>query len=476
MANQFGLIGLGVMGSNLARNIGRNGFSTSVYNYTPELTRAFMRDHGGEAAFTAFEDLPAFVQSLARPRRILIMIQAGEPVDSMLGALLPLLEKGDIVIDGGNSNFLDTERRVGVALGKGVHFVGMGISGGEEGALHGPSLMPGGSEEAYHLLEPILKKIAAKSDSGPCVAYMGKSGAGHYVKMVHNGIEYGDMQLIAEAYQMLKTGLGMPAREIAQIFTEWNKGPLKSYLIEITAKIVAFPDDGGGSGPLVDKILDRAGQKGTGKWTIASALEQAVAVPTMAAAVDARILSAAKSERTAAAKLYAPIKKTPKMKPYAGFTDKIAKALYASKICSYAQGFALLAAAGKDRGYGIRLGEVARIWKNGCIIRAEFLDLIRKAYDRKPDLANLTMDPDFAVELSGSYDAWREALIFSYVQNVPSPATAASFAYFSSYTTETLPANLIQAQRDYFGAHTYERVDKPGVFHTLWIEGAEKRV
>ena len=372
------------------------------------------------------------------------------------------------MIDGGNSLHTDTERRCQAAAAAGVHFVGMGVSGGEEGALWGPSLMPGGAEESWRSLEPVLKKIAATSDSGPCVAYMGRGGAGHFVKMVHNGIEYGDMQLISESYQLLKQGLGLSSRETAQVFTEWNAGPLQSYLIEITARIVDFPD--GDGVPLVDRILDKAGQKGTGRWTIEAALAEGVAIPTIAAAVDARALSSIKEERVKAAQAYPQLRRRSAAQPAAISAAKIASALYASKICSYAQGFALLGATGRSRNYGLNLSEIARIWKGGCIIRAKFLDTIRTAFGREPGLSNLLLDAGFATEMTGAYDAWREVLIFAYAQGIPVPAMGASFAYFNSYVSDKLPANLIQAQRDYFGAHTYERTDKPGVFHTQWAD------
>ena len=454
MNSDFGVIGLAVMGRNLALNIERNGFWVSVFNHTPDLTHAFLNGDGRGKKIVAAEDISKFVSSLKKPRRILMMIKAGKPVDSVMESLRPILEKGDIVIDGGNSHFKDTERRCHALEPLGIHFVGMGVSGGEEGALWGPSLMPGGSPQAYEKIEDVLDKISAKVDSGPCLSYIGRGGAGHFVKMVHNGIEYGDLQLIAECYDLLKKGMGLSNPQIAQVFRQWNRGVLKSYLVEITGRIVDFPDDQAPKGELIDQILDTAEQKGTGKWTLEAAIEEAVPVPTIWAAVDARILSGLKSQRREASALYSTIQKPTKYKPDKKFTDRIAQALYASKISAYAQGFALMAQADQNRSYGLRLSEIARIWKGGCIIRAKLLDGIRQAIQTHPVLPNLLLDPTFREELLSAYDAWREVVTFALVNAIPVPAMSASLAYFNTYVTERLPANLIQAQRDYFGAHT----------------------
>ncbi len=396
------------------------------------------------------------------------MVQAGAGTDAIIEQIEPLLDTGDILIDGGNSYFRDTERRLDRFEGSGIHYLGMGISGGEEGALWGPSIMPGGDRQAYAVLEPILKTIAAQTDSGPCVDYMGERSAGHFVKMCHNGIEYGDMQLIAESYDILRNGLGLSPTEIADTFAEWNRGELQSYLIEITAKIAAFPDDRGSGGVLIDRILDSAGQKGTGVWTSKTALELGVPVPTITASVDARLMSVLKPERVRAAQLYPA-------SPSASLPDKkeavanIRAALYASKICSYAQGFALMRAASQDFGYGLNYGATARIWKGGCIIRAVFLDRIREAFEEQPGLPNLLMAPSFQREIVERIDAWRAAVSLAIRLGLAVPDMSASLAYFDAYRRERLPANLIQGQRDYFGAHTYRRTDIDGVFHTNWL-------
>ena len=467
MQSDIGIIGLGVMGSNLARNIERNGFSVAVYNYEPEMRESFLAKFGAGHEFQGAETLAALVERTERPRRILMMIKAGSPVDSVIEQLEPLLEEGDILIDGGNSHYPDTDRRI-ARLGKsGVHFVGMGVSGGEEGALNGPSLMPGGDPRMYERLRPILEKIAAQVDTGPCVTYCGKGSAGHFVKMVHNGIEYGDMQLIAEAYDLLRHGIGLDPGQISTIFDEWNRGDLQSFLIEITARIVSFPDDRGGEGILLDQIVDAAGQKGTGKWTTITALELGVAIPTITAAVDARVLSSMKPLRQRLSGMYPD-----RGKSFRGdlgqAVEDVRGALFASKICSYAQGFDLLRTASEEMGYGIRLDELARIWKGGCIIRAAFLDQIRAGYRRDPKLDNLLLDSHFAAELASREEAWRRVVESGAALGLPTPAILASLAYFDMLRRDRGPANLIQAQRDLFGAHTYQRVDREGTFHTDW--------
>jgi 6-phosphogluconate dehydrogenase len=469
MAGQaFGIIGLEVMGRNIALNIERNGFPIAVYNRTYAKTEHFLTDLAKGKNARGARTVPEFVQLLDRPRRILIMVKAGAPVDAVIEELKPHLTPGDIVIDGGNSLFTDTERRVATLAPTGIRFFGMGVSGGEEGALWGPSLMPGGDPESYRHLEPILTKIAAKSDSGPCVTYVGHKGAGHFVKMVHNGIEYGDMQLISEAYDLLKTIAGLDNAKLQQVFTEWNTGDdLKSFLIEITARVINFADPDGTSKPLVEVILDKAGAKGTGKWTTQNALDLGVAIPTITAAVDARNISSLKQERQAASKLLTGPARNPQLAT-PNFINDVRAALYCSKVCSYAQGYAMMAAADKQFGFGLNMVEIARIWKAGCIIRAAFLDEIMKAFKEEPALPNLLLAKRFREAINARQEAWRRVLTTATNAGVPTPAFAASLAYYDSYRRERLPANLIQAQRDFFGAHTYERLDKPGVFHTQW--------
>jgi 6-phosphogluconate dehydrogenase len=412
--------------------------------------------------------LEEFVQSLERPRKILIMVKAGAPVDAVIEQLKPLLDEGDILIDGGNSLYSDTQRRAKDLESAKFTFIGMGVSGGEEGALNGPSLMPGGTQSAYQYLEPILTKIAAQVDDGPCVTYIGPGGAGHYVKMVHNGIEYGDMQLIAEAYDLLKNVGGLNQQQLHEVFAAWNQtDELNSYLIEITADIFTKNDPDTGL-PLVELIVDAAGQKGTGRWTVMEALELGVGIPTITAAVNARIMSSIKGERmNAAQQLSGPSIQ------FSGnqqeFINKVRDALYCSKMCSYAQGMALLAAASKTYEYNLNLGECARIWKGGCIIRAGFLNKIKKAFDDQPDLANLLLAPEFKQSILDRQSAWRDIIMDAARYGIAVPAFSASLDYFDSYRRSSLPQNLTQAQRDYFGAHTYERVDKAGVFHTEWM-------
>jgi 6-phosphogluconate dehydrogenase len=469
MAKQnFGLIGLAVMGENLALNVERNGFSVSVYNRTTEKVDEFMGGRAQGKNFFGAHSIEEFVTSLDRPRRILVMVKAGAPVDAVIDQLVPLLDPHDMIIDGGNSLYTDTERRVQGLESKGLSFIGMGVSGGEEGALNGPSLMPGGSENAYQEIEPIVTKIAAQVDDGPCVTYIGPGGSGHYVKMVHNGIEYGDMQLIAEAYDLLKNVLGLNHQELHEIFGEWNQTEeLNSFLIEITTDIFTKldPDTGG---PLVELILDAAGQKGTGRWTVVSALELGVSIPTITAAVNARIISSYKPERIEAAKVLTGPSAT-----FSGdaklFISQVRDALYCSKICSYAQGMALIGKASQEYFNNILdLGEIARIWKGGCIIRAGFLNKIKHAFDENAQLPNLLLTPEFKQTILDRQNSWREVLVTASKLGIPAPAFNASLDYFDSYRRDRLPQNLTQAQRDYFGAHTYERIDKPGSFHTEW--------
>lgn len=467
MGQQVGLIGLGVMGSNLVLNMERNGFSAAVYNRNTEKAKQFCDAHPGKQ-FKMGASLHEFVQLIDRPRKIVLMVSAGDAVDAVIRELRPILDDGDIIIDGGNSLFKDTDRRIVELHGSGIRYVGMGVSGGEEGALWGPSIMPGGDEAAVRELEPMLNKISAQTDSGSCSCYIGKGSAGHFVKMCHNGIEYGDMQLIAETYDLMRHVFGLSPQKIAEIFHQWNESELQSYLIEITAQIMDFPDDQGSGDVLIDRILDLAGQKGTGKWISQTALDLGVPIPTITSSVDARFLSALKHERVAAAKVYPQIS----VKVDMNRDDAIPllkDALYASKICSYAQGFAMMKTASDEYGYGLQLHELARIWKGGCIIRAVFLDRIRKAFMDNPSLPNLLMAPEFQMDIEKRVKAWRSVVSLATNAGIALPAMSASLAYFDSYRRERNPANIIQAQRDYFGAHTYQRTDKEGVFHTQWI-------
>ena len=465
---QIGVIGLAVMGKNLAMNIESRGYSVSVYNRSREKTDEMLAETEGRKIVGTFS-VEEFVQSLEKPRKILLMVKAGAATDATIEQLKPHLEKGDIIIDGGNTYFADTQRRNKELSELGLHFIGTGVSGGEEGALRGPSIMPGGQKEAYDLVAPIFQDIAAKVNGEACTTYIGPDGAGHYVKMVHNGIEYGDMQLISESYFMLKHVLGLSAEELHEVFAEWNKGELDSYLIEITADIFTKKDDETGK-PLVDMILDTAGQKGTGKWTSQSALDLGVPLPIITESVFARFISAMKQERVEASKVLTG----PEAKPFDGdretFIEAIRKALYLSKICSYAQGFAQMRAASEEYGWDLNYGDIAMIFRGGCIIRAQFLQKIKEAYDREPALKNLLLDPYFK-EIAESYQqSLREIISAAVMNGIPVPSFSAALSYFDSYRTETLPANLIQAQRDYFGAHTYQRIDKEGIFHTEWME------
>lgn len=471
----FGVIGLAVMGENLALNVESRGFPIAVYNRSADKTKKFMEIRAPGKDIKAAYSLEEFVQTLERPRNILVMVKAGQPVDAVIEQLKPLLEKGDTIIDGGNSLYDDTERRTKDLESSGLGFVGMGVSGGEEGALNGPSLMPGGTEAGYRDLEPILIKIAAQVDDGPCVTYIGPGGAGHYVKMVHNGIEYGDMQLIAEAYDLMKNVLDLSGKELEKVFSQWNHtDELNSFLIEITADIFSNNDPHTDQ-PIVESILDSAGQKGTGRWTVVSSLELGVPIPTIYAAVNARVMSAYKDERVAASKvIMAPTDKYQGDKQQ--FIDKVRDALYCSKMCSYAQGMALLSKASKELNYNLNLAEIARIWKGGCIIQAGFLDKIKKAFNENPGLSNLLLAPEFKQSIVDRQSAWREVLTTANQLGIAVPAFSSSLDYFDSYRRATLPQNLTQAQRDYFGAHTYERVDRPrGEFtHTEWTKVAKQ--
>ena len=466
---QFGIIGLGVMGGNLALNLDDHHHSVAVWNLESEWVDRFVGNNC-DRHFVAAKSLPEFCHSLERPRRILMMITAGDPVDQTLQKIIPYLTPGDIVMDGGNSFFKDTIRREATARQTLVHYFGMGVSGGEVGARYGPSLMLGGPHTAYDHVAPILQAIAAKTDSGPCVTYVGPDGAGHFVKMVHNGIEYGDMQLIAEAYEILHKALALDAQELSDIFGEWNRGPLESYLIEITSQILGVIDPESGK-PLVHMILDKAGQKGTGKWTAQVALDLAVPIPTIAAALDARMISGMKDERVIASRLI----NSSATVSYSGAKKELIQAvhdaLYASKICSYAQGMSLIRAGSNEWKWDINLREMARVWKGGCIIRARFLDDIMRAFERQPGLPNLLLDAEFMSWLQRFEAAWRKLIATVVQMGIPVPAMSASLSYFDSYRSAQLPQNLTQAQRDFFGAHTYQRADRPSAefVHTDWL-------
>ena len=460
----IGLTGLAVMGQNLALNVARHGYTVAVHNRTTQTMRDFLAAHPG-APLVGCESLEELVAALARPRKVLIMVKAGPPVDAVIEQLTSLLEPGDLIADCGNSFFPDTERRARALEARGLCFLGIGISGGE-GALWGPSIMPGGEREAYELVRDILLAIAARYDGEPCVAYIGPRGAGHYVKMVHNGIEYADMQLIAEAYDLLRRGLHLSAPELGDIFGRWNEGELQSYLIETTADILARVDEETGQ-PLVDLILDEAQQKGTGKWTSQNALDLGVATPTINAAVESRVISAYRAERLTASRLLAgpkPLVEGDREE----FVRAVGDALYVAKVCAYAQGMALLRAASGEYGYDLDGGEIAALWRGGCIIRARLLDRIRDAYRRQPDLANLLLDEGFRHDLQHRQGALRQVVCAAAGAGIPCLALASALSYFDAYRSERLPANLTQAQRDYFGAHTYRRVDREGTFHTEW--------
>jgi len=471
MAKQeVGVVGMAVMGKNLALNIESRGYSVALYNRTGSKTEAVVEENS-DKNLKATYSVEEFVNAIEKPRRIVLMVKAGKGTDATIQSLLPHLDQGDVLIDGGNTFFENTMRRNAELADSGINFIGTGVSGGEEGALKGPSIMPGGQKEAYDLVAPILEKIAAKAEDGtPCVTYIGPNGAGHYVKMVHNGIEYGDMQLIAESYDLMKNVLGLSVDEMADIFSEWNQGELDSYLIEITADILTRKDDEGTDQPIVDMILDSAGNKGTGKWTSQSSLDLGVPLPLITESVFARYISAFKQERVQASEI---LQKTPEYS-FTGdkkeLLEKIRQALYFSKIMSYAQGFAQLRAASDEYDWNLPFGEIAKIWRAGCIIRAQFLQKITDAYDKNPDIDNLLLD-DYFKEIAEKYQqAVRDVIGVAVQAGVPVPTFSSAIAYFDSYRAKRLPANLIQAQRDFFGAHTYERVDKEGIFHYSWYD------
>ncbi|MFJ8980229.1 NADP-dependent phosphogluconate dehydrogenase [Streptomyces sp. NPDC102282] len=465
---QIGVTGLAVMGRNLARNFARNGYTVALHNRTAAKTRALVEEFGDEGDFVATESAEDFVAALERPRRLVVMVKAGDPTDAVIAEFAPLLEPGDMIIDGGNAHFADTRRREKALRDQGIHFVGTGVSGGEEGALNGPSIMPGGSKESYASLGPMLEKISAKAkDGAPCVTHIGPDGAGHFVKMVHNGIEYADMQLIGEAFQLLRDVAGYSPSEIADIFRTWNTGRLDSYLIEITAEVLSHTDAATDK-PFVDVVLDQAEQKGTGRWTVQIALDLGVPVSSIAEAVFARSVSGHADLREASRHLAGPTASTLGKDEAAAFADQVEQALYASKIVSYTQGFHQIAAGSEEYDWNIDLGKVAAIWRGGCIIRAAFLDRITSAYEAQPQLPSLLADKSFAEEIAAAQDDWRTVIATAVTQGVPTPAFAATLAYYDSLRAERLPAALTQGQRDYFGAHTYRRVDRDGVFHTLW--------
>ncbi|MFD3924346.1 NADP-dependent phosphogluconate dehydrogenase [Streptomyces sp. NPDC058595] len=465
---QIGVTGLAVMGRNLARNFARNGFTVALHNRTASKTHALVDEFGEEGVFVAADSAEEFVAALERPRRLVIMVKAGDATDAVIQEFAPLLEEGDVIIDGGNAHFADTRRREKELRERGIHFVGVGISGGEEGALHGPSIMPGGSKESYESLGPLLERIAAKApDDTPTVAHIGPDGAGHFVKMVHNGIEYADMQLIAEAYHLLRAVAGYSPEKIAETFRTWNTGRLDSYLIEITAEVLAHQDAATGK-PFVDVVVDQAEQKGTGRWTVQIALDLGVPVSGIAEAVFARSLSGHAALRDVSQTLPGPAATALSEEEAARFADRVEQALYASKIVSYTQGFHQIQAGSEEYGWNIDLGSVAAIWRAGCIIRAAFLDRIRGAYDAQRDLPSLLADKQFAEEIGAAQDDWREVIATAVRQGVPTPGFAAALSYYDALRAERLPAALTQGQRDFFGAHTYRRTDREGSFHTLW--------
>lgn len=472
--SDIGLIGLAVMGENLVMNMESKGFTVSVYNRTTEKVDNFVNGRAKGKNIVGAHSLEELVSQLSVPRKVMLMVKAGAPVDAFIEKLIPLLEPGDVIIDGGNSHFPDTIRRTEYVESKGLLYIGTGVSGGEEGALKGPSMMPGGSPQAWPLVKPIFQGICAKVEDGsPCCEWVGQGGAGHFVKMVHNGIEYGDMQLICEVYQIMKDLLGMTPAEMHDVFAEWNKGELDSYLIEITRDILAYKDTDGG--PIVDKILDTAGQKGTGKWTAIAALDEGVSLTLIAEAVFSRCLSAAKAERVHASKVLSGPKAEFKGDRAAMLND-LRDALFASKIVSYAQGYALMRSAAKTYGWDLHFGDIALMWRGGCIIRSAFLGEIKKAFEKDPGLANLMLDDYFCEKLSAAQSGWRNVCAQAVINGIPVPAISAALGYYDGYRCERLPANLLQAQRDYFGAHTYERVDhqRGEFFHTNWTgEGGD---
>jgi len=470
----IGVTGLAVMGRNLARNFARHGHVVALHNRTPSKVEDLVREHGDEGDFVPSTDLPGFVASLAKPRRVVIMVKAGAATDAVIQDLVPLLEEGDIVVDAGNAHFEDTRRRERGLRERGLHFVGTGVSGGEEGALLGPSIMPGGSKESYAALGPILESIAVEVDGTPCCTWVGTDGAGHFVKMVHNGIEYADMQLIGEAYDLLRQGLGLQPAELATVFEEWNAGDLESFLIEITARVLAKTDAETGK-PLVDLIVDQTEQKGTGRWTVQAALDLGVPVTGIAEAVFARSLSGSADQRRAAQVLPGPSGKV-EGADAERFVDDVRSALYASKVVAYAQGFDMIAAASEQYGWDVDKGQMATIWRGGCIIRARFLDRIKDAYDKDAALPSLLLDDYFTDAVASAQDAWRRVVVTAATIGVPAPGFASALAYYDALRRDRLPASLLQGLRDLFGAHTYARVDREGTFHTMWGEdGREVR-
>lgn len=467
---QIGVVGLAVMGSNIARNFASKGHTVAVYNRTTSKTDAFMEEFGSTGSFVPSATIEEFVASLERPRRALIMVQAGKATDAVIGQLADAMEEGDIIIDGGNALYTDTIRREAEMSKRGLNFVGAGISGGEEGALNGPSIMPGGPEKSWEALGPLLESISAHVDGTPCVTHIGPDGAGHFVKMVHNGIEYADMQVIGEAYQLLRYGAGMEPAEIAEVFKQWNQGDLDSYLIEITSEVLAQVDATTGK-PLIDVIVDSAGQKGTGRWTVKAALDLGIPVTGIGEAVFARALSGARAQRDATIGNLPSGELTTLEKlgvDRDAFIDDVRRALYASKLVAYAQGFDEIKAGSDEHNWNVDPRDLATIWRGGCIIRAKFLNRIRDAYDSDPDLATLLLAPYFNDELKGLVDSWRRVVIAATQLGLPVPVFASSLSYYDSLRAERLPAALIQGQRDFFGAHTYKRVDAEGTFHTLW--------
>jgi 6-phosphogluconate dehydrogenase len=472
--SRIGLTGLATMGANLARNIAHHDIPIAVHNRTAAKTEAFMAQHGSEGPITGTGSVEEFVGALARPRTVMVMVKAGKPVDGVIEELAPHLDEGDLIVDGGNSHFGDTRRRVRELEARGLRFLGTGVSGGEEGALKGPSIMPGGTQEAYAEVDDIFEAIAAQVDGSPCCTFIGPDGAGHYVKMVHNGIEYADIQLIAEAYDLLRHGAGLEVPAIAEVFAGWNEGDLDSFLIEITAKVLAKEDPGTGQ-PLVDVILDEAEQKGTGRWTAQDALELGVPLTGITEAVFARTISALKGQRVAAAQqLAGPRVGASAAAGADGLVDDVQRALYASKVVAYAQGFEQMAVASRTYDWNLTLGDMATIWRGGCIIRARFLDRIRGAYEEQPELPNLLVDPYFRDAVADAQDSWRRVVVRAVELGIATPAFSSSLAYYDGYRRERSPASLIQGLRDFFGAHTYKRVDREGAFHIRWSEGGDE--
>jgi 6-phosphogluconate dehydrogenase len=464
---QIGVTGLAVMGRNLARNLARHGYRVALHNRTAERTRSLMAEHGDEGSFLPAESVADFVASLERPRAVIIMVQAGGPTDAVIAELVPLLDPGDIVVDCGNAHYADTRRRERELRARGLHFVGSGVSGGEEGALNGPSIMPGGSAESYRTLGPVFESIAARVDGTPCCVHVGPDGAGHFVKMVHNGIEYADMQLIAEAYDLLRAGTGAGPAQLAEIFAAWNSGDLESFLIEITAEVLAHVDGATGR-PFVDVVLDQAEQKGTGRWTVQSALDLGIPITGIAEATFARALSGHAGQRAAARRTFGSDLRAWPTGDGDGFVEDVRKALYASKVVAYAQGFDHIKAGSDEYGWDVDRGAMATIWRGGCIIRARFLDRIREAYDDDPGLPSLLVAPYFARAVSAGVGSWRRVVADAARSGVPVPAFGSSLAYYDGLRRDRLPAALIQGLRDNFGAHTYRRVDREGSFHTRW--------